>query len=401
MTVNEMQSFLDNELEIKVGDVVKAQVLTFQDNKQVIVSILGTGFEGVIPAKELASTHFERMSDVVSVGDELELVVVSTIQDKENGGSYLLSKRRLDLQKVWADFEAQIKENTVVEAEVTGVVKGGLVATVSGLRAFVPASLVDVRFSKDLQKHVHQTYQFKVETFDSANKKIVLNRRDLLVEAETKQFNEVFQSLKLEDVLVGKVSHFSNFGAFVTLGNGVEGLVHISEIAHNHVRKAEEVLEIGQEVTVKVIALDADTKRIGLSIKQLVPTAWEVALSTFKQGDTVQGVVKRLTDFGAFVELVPGVDGLLHISEVAHERIEKVSDVLSVNETIDVKVIGLDTENKKVSLSRKALIEKVEVVKELPEEVSEIVEEDHYDVNAENVTVTLGDILGDINLEQE
>lgn len=397
--MNELQEFLNNEVEIKVGDVAKVQVLAYQDNKQVIVSIIGTGLEGVIPAKELSKEANDNINDIVSIGDELDAVVISTIKDKENGGSYLLSKIRFDYKKIWQDLENKLTVGKVVTGTVKSKRRGGLLVEVEGVEAFVPASLIDTHYVKNLDKYVGSSLEFQVQQFDASNKKIILDRKSVLEDIENKKWDKVFSTLNMGDILTGKVSHFSNFGAFVSIEDGVEGLVHISEIAHNHIKNASDVLSLNETVTVKVIELDRDNKRIGLSIKQLVPTAWEIALSTFKKGDTVKGIVKRIVDFGAFVELSPSVDGLLHISEVAHERINNVSDVLNINDEIEVKIIDLDIDNKKIGLSRKVLIEKEEPVKK--EEVVVEEEADNYDINAENVTVTLGDVLGKINLENE
>lgn len=386
-----MSEFLDalnNTLDVAVGDLVKGEVITIQDNKQVIVGIVGAGIEGVIPAKELSAMPVDNLSDVVSVGDVLDLVVVTTIQDKENGGSYLLSKRRVDARKVWSDIEAKFNNKETVEALVKDVVKGGLVVDL-GVRGFVPASLVSDHFVRDLASFKGQTLTFEIAECVPSENKLILSRKALVAAEKATKLEQALRNIQVDSIVEGTVARLTNFGAFVNLGE-VDGLVHISEIAHAHVTNPAKFLEIGQKVNVKVLDVNVETGKISLSIKQTVKAPWEVAAEEIAQGDTLEGVVKRLAEFGAFVEVLPGVEGLVHVSQISHERINVPADVLSVGETVTVQVLDLRIDEQRLSLSIKALLERP--VRE--EVVTEVVEEDNYEYVADDTTVTLGDVFG-------
>ncbi|QTU83527.1 30S ribosomal protein S1 [Carnobacteriaceae bacterium zg-C25] len=387
-----MSEFLDalnSTLEVNVGDLVQGEVITIQDNKQVIVGIVGAGVEGVIPAKELSATPVEALEDVVSVGDVLDLVVVSTIREKENdGGSFLLSKRRVDARKVWSDIEAKFENGELVEGTVKDVVKGGLVVDL-GVRGFVPASLVSDRFVRDLSQFKGQTLTFQIVECIPAENKLVLSRKELVAAQKAEQLSKALSNIEADTVVEGTVSRLTNFGAFIDLG-GVDGLVHVSEISHAHVKNPASVLTVGDKVNVKVLSVDEQAGRVSLSIKATTKAPWEVAAEQIAQGDTVEGVVKRLTDFGAFVEVLPGVEGLVHVSQISHERVNVPNEVLTVGQTITALVQELRLAEQRMSLSMKALIERP--VREVEQVDSQ---EDDFEYVADDTTVTLGDVLGD------
>ncbi|MBS4761432.1 30S ribosomal protein S1 [Carnobacteriaceae bacterium zg-ZUI252] len=387
-----MSEFLDalnSTLEVNVGDLVQGEVITIQDNKQVIVGIVGAGVEGVIPAKELSATPIEALEDVVSVGDVLDLVVVSTIREKENdGGSFLLSKRRVDARKVWSDIEAKFENGELVEGTVKDVVKGGLVVDL-GVRGFVPASLVSDRFVRDLSQFKGQTLTFQIVECIPAENKLVLSRKELVAAQKAEQLSKALSNIEVDTVVEGTVSRLTNFGAFIDLG-GVDGLVHVSEISHAHVKNPASVLTVGDKVNVKVLSVDEQAGRVSLSIKATTKAPWEVAAEQIAQGDTVEGVVKRLTDFGAFVEVLPGVEGLVHVSQISHERVNVPNEVLTVGQTITALVQELRLAEQRMSLSMKALIERP--VREVEQVDSQ---EDDFEYVADDTTVTLGDVLGD------
>ncbi|MBF0780042.1 MULTISPECIES: 30S ribosomal protein S1 [unclassified Granulicatella] len=385
---NAMEEALSSALDVKVGDIVKGEVLTIQDNKQIIVGIIDAGLEGVIPAKELSAQPVEHLEDIVNIGDVLDLVVISTIKDKENG-HYLLSKRRVDARRIWEELETKFNQGELVEGKVTGVVKGGLIVDL-GVRAFVPASLVAERFIKDLSSLKDQTLVFKISECVPAENKLILSRKAVLEQETAKKIEEAFSHLELDAVVEGTVSRLTNFGAFIDLG-GVDGLVHVSQIAHEHVKNPADKLEIGQKVTVKITGLDKENNRVSLSIKETIPTPWEIASQELSLNQSVKGIVKRLVDFGAFVEIMPGVEGLLHVSQIAHEHVVSPQAVLEIGQEVDVKIIELRLADQRIALSMKALIEKpVEDDQEV-----ENTQEDTYDINDENTTVTLGDVLGE------
>ena len=381
-----MEEALNSVQEIHIGDIVKGEVLAIED-KQVVVGILGAGLEGVIPAKELSTTHTDDLESLVKVGDELDLVVISTIgKDKENG-SYLLSKRRLDAKKLWEEIEGKFAAGEIVEAPVTGVVKGGLVADL-GIRAFIPASMVDDHFVNDFSKYKGQTLRFKIVEIEPSENRLILSHKAVVEEEKQKQKEAVFASIKEGEQIEGTVARLTSFGAFIDLG-GVDGLVHVSEISHTHVAKPSDVLKVGEKVNVLVLSVDPATDRISLSIKDTLPGPWDGIEDKAPVGSVLTGTVKRLTSFGAFVELFPGVEGLVHISQVAHKHIATPHEVLSEGDEVKVKVLEVNPENQRIALSIKALEEKPAA------KVEEVVEEESYELPEESTGFTMGDILGD------
>ncbi|WP_461218371.1 30S ribosomal protein S1 [Lapidilactobacillus salsurivasis] len=352
---SEMEKALNSVQEIKVGDVVKGEVLAIDDN-QLVVGVQGAGVEGVVPLKELTADRNAKIEDQAQVGDVIELVVLSSLgHDKENG-NYLLSRRRLEARKVWSDIEAKFKAGETLSVKVTEVVKGGLVVD-AGVRGFIPASMVDDHYVDDLKSYVGQTMEVKIIEIEPSENRLILSRREMVKAEKEAKKAEIFAKLLPGDVVEGKVARLTNFGAFIDLG-GIDGLVHISEIAHEHVNKPSDVLKVGEEVKVKVLNVDADKDRISLSIKALQPGPWDKIAEVAPVGATIEGTVKRLTTFGAFVEVAPGVEGLVHISQISHQHIATPNEVLKEGEVVQVKVLSEDPENKRLSLSIKALTEK-------------------------------------------
>lgn len=393
-TVNEtMEEALNNVQEIKIGDIVKGEVLAIED-KQVIVGIEGIGMEGVVPAKELSTMQVEDINSLVAVGDILELVVISTIgKDKENG-SYLLSKRRLDAKKVWEDIEAKFQAGEIVEAPITSVVKGGVVVDL-GVRGFVPASMVDDHYVDDFNTYKGKTLKFKIVEIEPSENRLILSHKAVVEEEKLKRKEELIASIKEGDQLTGKVARLTNFGAFVDLG-GIDGLVHVSEIAHTHVAKPSDVLTVGDSVEVVVLNIDPTTERISLSIKDTQPGPWTNIEEKVAVGSVLEGTIKRLTSFGAFVEILPGVEGLVHISQIVHKHIATPHEVLREGEVVKVKVLDVLPEEQRIALSIKALEEKPVVNKS-----EEVVEEETYELPEESTGFTMGDILGDVLKNEE
>ena len=382
-----MEEALNSVQEIHVGDIVKGEVLAIED-KQVIVAILGTGLEGVIPAKELSTTPTDDLESLVKVGDELDLVVISRIGNDKENGSYLLSKRRLDAKKLWEEIEGKFAAGEIVEAPVTGVVKGGLVADL-GIRAFIPASMVDDHFVNDFSKYKGQTLRFKIVEIEPSENRLILSHKAVVEEEKQKQKEAVFASIKEGEQIEGTVARLTSFGAFIDLG-GVDGLVHVSEISHTHVAKPSDVLKVGEKVNVLVLSVDPATDRISLSIKDTLPGPWDGIEDKAPVGSVLTGTVKRLTSFGAFVELFPGVEGLVHISQIAHKHIATPHEVLKEGEEVKVKVLEVSPENQRIALSIKALEEKPE-----PKVEEVVAEEESYELPEESTGFTMGDILGE------
>ena len=353
---NELLDALNSVEEVNVGDVVKGEVLAIDDDKQVIVGIQGTGVEGVVPLKELSTQRVDDVNEAAKVGDVLDLVVISRIgSDKENG-SYLLSHRRLEARKVWDDVEKEYEAGHTIKAPVTQVVKGGLVVD-AGVRGFIPASMIDDHYVEDLNAYKGQELELKIIEIEPSENRLILSHRAVVEKQREAQREEALKTLQAGDVVEGKVARLTNFGAFVDLG-GIDGLVHVSEISYERVEKPADVLKVGQEVTVKILSVDADRERVSLSIKATLPEPWDGIEEKAPQGAVLDGKVKRLTSFGAFVEVFPGVEGLVHISQISHQHIATPNDVLKVGQEIKVKGLDVRPDEKRLALSIKALEEK-------------------------------------------
>lgn len=380
-----MEDAMNSVQEVSVGDVVKGEVLVIED-KQAIVGIEGTGVEGVVPAKELSTLPVEDINEMVKVGDTLDLVVISTIgKDKENG-SYLLSKRRLDAKKVWEDIEKDFQAGNIIEAPVTNVVKGGLVVDV-GVRGFVPASMVEDHFVADFSEYKGKTMTFKIVEIEPSENRLILSHKAVVETKKEAQKKELLSTIQENDVIEGRVARITDFGAFVDLG-GIDGLVHVSEISHGHVAKPGDVLAVGDEVKVKVLSINPEQGRISLSIKDTLPGPWTDIETKAPVGAVLEGKVKRLTSFGAFVEVFPTVEGLVHISQISHKHIATPHEVLHEGDDVQVKVLEVNPEEHRIALSIKALEEKPASDKE-PKEV------ESYELPEENTGFTMGDILGE------
>jgi len=379
---------LNSVKPVKVGDVVKGEVLAFDDKKQVIVVIEGTCVEGVVPAREL-SVKADEIEDNIKVGDVLDLVVISKIGSDKEGGSYLLSQRRLEARKVWDEIEKKFEAGETLTVPVTQIVKGGLVVD-AGVRGFVPASMVSDHFVEDFNQYKGQELELKIVEIEPSENRLILSHKEIVQQEREAKKQEVMSQLAAGDVLDGKVARLTNFGAFIDLG-GVDGLVHVSEISYERVGKPSDVLKVGEDVKVKVLAVDPEKDRISLSIKQTLPQPWDDIEEKVAEGDVLDGKVKRLTSFGAFVEVFPGVEGLVHISQISHKHIATPNEVLTSGQDVKVKVLNVNGEDRRLALSIKALQEKPAADKK---EV-EVVEEEHVEIPEEDTGFTLGDLVGD------
>ncbi len=353
-TMETMEDALDSVKEISVGDKVIGDVLAFDDN-QVRVSIQESGgLEGVVPRNELAATPVEDMTEIVNIGDQIELIVVKPIKDKENG-NYLLSKKRVDAMKVWDELKVKFDNEETIEAPVKNKVKGGLVVD-AGVRGFVPASMIEDFFVEDFSPYVGQTLEFKIIEIEPTENRLILSHKEIARKEREEKRAEAMERLEEGTIVEGTVARLVNFGAFIDLG-GVDGLVHISRIAHEHVDKPSDYLTPGETIDVKVLSVDPEEGRVSLSIKDTLPGPWEDIEEKAPQGSVLTGTVKRLVNFGAFVEVFPGVEGLVHISEIAHEHVATPQDKLEEGQEIEVKVLSVNPEEHRLSLSIKALEE--------------------------------------------
>ncbi|EKK20169.1 SSU ribosomal protein S1p [Fructilactobacillus florum 8D] len=384
---------LDNIKEVKIGDVVNGEVLAVDNDQQLIVGIEGAGVEGVVPSKEVSADPDENPSDKYSVGDQIKVVVVSKIGDDKENGSYLLSVRRLEALKIWDEIKDKESKDENITVKVTRPVKGGLVVNADGVRGFIPASMITDHFVSDLNQYKGQELEVKIIEVVPEENRLILSHRAIAEKNRKQAREEIMNNLAAGDVVEGTVARLTNFGAFIDLG-GIDGLVHISEISYDHVNKAADVLSVGEKVKVKVLSVEPERDRISLSIKQLQPGPWDDIEEKAPVGSVLDGTVKRLVDFGAFVEVFAGVEGLVHISQISHEHIDKPSDVLKSGQKIQVKVLSIDPEEHRLALSIKALEEPEEQAAAKDEPKQNV---DDHATNAapeEESGFTLGDILG-------
>ena len=328
------------------GDIVEGTIVKV-DRDEVLLDI-GYKTEGVIPSRELSIKHDVDPSEVVSVGDEIEALVLQK-EDKE--GRLILSKKRAQYERAWGTIEAKKDADEVVEGTVIEVVKGGLIIDI-GLRGFLPASLVEMRRVRDLQPYVGKVLEAKIIELDKNRNNVVLSRRAWLEQTQSEVRSEFLNKLAKGQVRTGVVSSIVNFGAFVDLG-GVDGLVHVSELSWKHIDHPSEVVEVGQEVTVEVLDIDLDRERVSLSLKATQEDPWRQFARTHQIGQVVPGRVTKLVPFGAFVRVQDGIEGLVHISELAERHVEIPEQVVNVGDELLVKVIDIDLERRRISLSLK------------------------------------------------
>jgi small subunit ribosomal protein S1 len=332
--------------EFNDGDIVEG-VIVRVDRDEVLLDI-GYKTEGVIPSRELSIKHDVDPNEVVKVGDEVEALVLQK-EDKE--GRLILSKKRAQYERAWGTIEKIKEEDGIVEGTVIEVVKGGLILDI-GLRGFLPASLVEMRRVRDLQPFVGKTLEAKIIELDKNRNNVVLSRRAWLEQTQSEVRQNFLTQLQKGQVRKGVVSSIVNFGAFVDLG-GVDGLVHVSELSWKHIDHPSEVVEVGQEVTVEVLDVDMDRERVSLSLKATQEDPWQAFARTHAIGQVVPGRVTKLVPFGAFVRVAEGIEGLVHISELAERHVEIPEQVVNVNDEIFVKVIDIDLERRRISLSLK------------------------------------------------
>lgn len=353
--MNEFEDLLNSVSQVEPGDVVTAEVLTV-DATQANVAISGTGVEGVLTLRELTNDRDADINDLVKPGETLELLVLRQVVGKDTDTvTYLVSKKRLEARKAWEKLVG--REEEVVTVKGTRAVKGGLSVEFEGLRGFIPASMLDTRFVRNTERFVGQEFDAKIKEVDAKENRFILSRREVVEAASAAARAEVFGKLNVGDVVTGKVARITSFGAFIDLG-GVDGLVHLTELSHERNVSPKSVVTVGEEIEVKVLDLNEEEGRVSLSLKATTPGPWDGVEQKLAAGDVIEGTVKRLTDFGAFVEVLPGIDGLVHISQISHKRVENPKDVLKVGQEVTVKVLEVNAADERVSLSIKALEER-------------------------------------------
>ncbi len=341
-------------VQLRPGQIVTGQVVQISDD-EVCVNV-GYKADGLIKKSDLSSTD-------VKIGDEIEVEVVK-VNDGE--GNVLLSQKNIINRKAWEDICAKEEAGEFVEGIGKEAVKGGLLADVEGVRTFIPASQLSLRYVEKIDEFVGQPMKLKIIEIDKAKKRIVASRKAVLMAEEAEKKKHIWETLEVGSIVKGTVRRLADFGAFVDIG-GVDGLVHVTDLSWGRVKHPSDVVSVGQEIDVKILNVDPERERISLSYKQTQPRPWTVAADKYPVGSVVEGKVVRITTFGAFVELEPGLDGLVHISQCALTRIAKVEDAVNVGDIVRVKVLDVNTEAKRISLSIREVLED-EALDSVPED---------------------------------
>lgn len=346
---NDFATMLEEEEKsmpsVNVGDVVKATVVAVESSSA-MVTIAGLKSDIPIPKRELARPEPDSAMDIVKVGDVIEVAIVSL--GGENGAT--VSKVKADARVAWTEMEEIQERGETVQAQVNQVVKGGLVASVNGLRGFIPASQMELHFVKDLSVYVGQTFEVLPIEIDVHKQRLVLSRRQLLEAEREKKQEEVFATLEAGQTVRGTVKRLVDYGAFIDIG-GVDGLAHISDISWERVKHPSDVLQVGQELDVYVKSVDPESKRISLSVKETMRDPWLDRAEQYAEGDYIEGEIIKLTDFGAFMQIEPGFDGLIPMGELCERRIERADEAVHVGDIVKVKVLKIDMKRKRISLS--------------------------------------------------
>ncbi|MGM0420526.1 MAG: 30S ribosomal protein S1, partial [Bacillota bacterium] len=383
--------YSDNDIaDLEKGQTVKGSVVEIND--QGVYVDVNYKTDGFIPLRELSNSDVSDPHDVVSLDEEINVVIL-TLEDEE--GNMILSKKRADQEVAWEKIEEAHKDDEIIEAEITKEVKGGLVADV-GLRGFIPASHVSIGYVEDLSEFVGETMKLKVIEVDRKNNNVVLSAKKVLEEEREEEKAETMKSLEKGQVLTGKVTKLVDFGAFVDIG-GVEGLLHISEMSWGRIAHPSSVLEEGQEIEVKVLDVDRENDRISLGYKQLLPDPWEEFAKKHYEGEIITGKITKIVDFGAFMEVEDGIEGLIHISQLSNRHVKTADEVVTVGEEREAKIINIDPEQKRVGLSIKELEEPKEQ-KPKSSSSSQSKQDDSESESEEDMPsgATIGERLGDL-----
>ena len=357
-----MEQVKDSMIRIYPKDIVKGTVINVKDN-EIFVDIKYRA-DGIIKLDEMSEEESADPTKAFEEGEEIDVFVIK-LDDGE--GNVALSTRRVQGLKNWKNLMAAFENNEIVEAKVTGDNSGGLVVSVMGISGFIPASQITTYYVKNFKQFVGQTLDCRIISIDEKKKRVVLSSR--IVKEE--KLDDVWEKIIVGEKITGKVVRMTNFGAFVDLG-GVDALIHVSDIAWERIDKPSDVLEIGQEVEALVLKANRERNRVSLGLKQLTEKPFDVFVKNNKVGDVVDGVVVNLLDFGAFVRLEEGVEGLVHVSQVSNVHVEKPSDELNLDDEVQVKILEIDEENQRISLSMRALMEPLETVKENKAVIQEI-----------------------------
>ncbi|HHW10372.1 MAG TPA: 30S ribosomal protein S1 [Firmicutes bacterium] len=379
------QQYAETFVTLEPGSIVKGRVVQI-NNDEVMVDV-GYKTEGRIPLHELGLKAGQTPQDILAVGDDVHVYIVK-IEDAE--GNVLLSKRRADIRLVWDKLEQMYRESQTLEAKVTERVKGGLLVDV-GVRGFLPASHVARNYIENLDKFVGETLRLKIIEIDKQRNNVVLSRKVVLEEEYLAAKEKVFSSLKEGMITEGVVKRITDFGAFVDIGSGVEGLLHVSEMAWSRVNHPADVVKEGQVIKVMVLNIDKEHERISLSLKETLPDPWDTVSNRYVVGEIVEGEVTRVVDFGAFVKLEDGIEGLVHISQMAEQHVTNPNEVVKPGDKVQVKIVSLDERARRIGLSiREALPKQPKKPRQEAAESGDYIDKTHD-------APTFGDVFKDLS----
>lgn len=352
LNMNDLMDEIEKSLRLpRGGEIVTGKVHQVTD-KEVIVN-LGCKKDGILPASEVSLEEGQTLMDAFKVDDEIQAKVIKT---DDGDGGILLSKKKLEISANWEEIVKALEDKTVLEVKVTRTVNGGVIAEYKEVSGFIPLSQLSDHYVENAEEFVGQTMEVRVSRVDQRRNRAVFSHKLFLNEEREKLVAEIWENLNVDDVVEGTVMRFTDYGAFVDIG-GIDGLLHISEISWGKLKHPQEVLKIGQKINVKVLAMNAEKGKISLGLKQNQPEPWSVIDSNYEVGQVIEGKVVQIKEYGAFVELEPGLDGLVHISEVAHKRVGNINDELSVGQIVSAKILEIDKERKRISLSIRETID--------------------------------------------
>lgn len=351
-TMAELLEMYDNDFKIpRKGELVKGKVVSVND-KEIVVNI-GYKSDGIIPKSEVSNNADINLQEFVKEEQELEVYILK----KDDGdGNVLLSLKRISQLKDWTDLEKLAEENTIITVDIKEAVKGGVIAYFNEIRGFIPASQIALHYVNDLSVYVGQKLEVRILEVNKSKRRAVFTRKQLLSEELKVKKAEIWEKISEGSVVSGEVKRITSFGAFVDIG-GLDGLIHISEMSWGRIKSPKEAVKIGETVKVKVLTIDIETEKVSLSLKQVKNDPWAEFEKNYKTDDVVEAKVVNLTDFGAFLEIEPGLEGLVHISQISSDRIEKPSDILKIGATCQAKIIEVNLEERKIKLSIRAIDE--------------------------------------------
>ena len=398
MNMMDLMDDIEKSLRLpRIGETVNGKVHQVTD-KEIIVN-MGCKKDGVVPKEEVTLEGDQKLTDLFKEGDDIQAKVIKT---DDGDGVILLSKKKLEVNEHWNEITEALENKTTINVKVVKQVNGGVIAAYKEVTGFIPLSQLSDKYVENAEEFIGQELDVRVTRVDQKRGRAVFSHKVILEEEKKQKIEEVWNSLHVDDVVEGKVMRFTDYGAFVDLG-GIDGLLHISEISWGKLKHPQEVLKIGDTVKVKILSMNAEKGKISLGLKQTMPEPWSVIEENYQVGQVVTGKVVQIKEYGAFIELEPGLDGLVHISEVAHKRVNDIAEELTVGQTVEAKILDIDTERKRISLSIKQTLEEEAEEQSFTEKLEDAVEEaaDKVEDFIDKVADKVEDLVDKIKGEDE